>query len=393
MSAVETMTRPTEFDLCAVTTAPAFDDLRGDWDELVRSMRRPSPFLLHGWLSEWWRHYGQDAALAVHVASRNGKLVGAAPLLVRSRLGVQVTSFLGGDQSALGDVLLAPDEDESVAGVLLGASRDGPGYLDVSGLPRGSRLASTLGSSVEVVERVEAPVLDLRDGWEDVYRSRTSSKKRNLHRRRRRQLGELGRLELVIARDLDSLVPALEDAFRLHALRWEGRPDGSDFASERGRRFQRAALLRLAEHDIPRIVLLKLDGRSIAFHYYFAFQGRMIVHRLGFDPTFGRFSPGLVNTLDTIEAAAAEGLTQVEFLGGGERYKVELADRFDPLCRALGLARGLRAHALVKAELAAMQARLRLKRSSALRRAYFEGLAPIRRIVSRERASAGASAP
>jgi CelD/BcsL family acetyltransferase involved in cellulose biosynthesis len=113
----------------------------------------------------------------------------------------------------------------------------------------------------------------------------------------------------------------------------------------------------------------------------------MIVHRLGFDPAYARYSPGLVNTLDTIQAASDEGLTYVEFLGGAERYKVELADDFDPLCRALGLARGVRARALVRAETAAVEARLRLKSSTRLRRAYIEGLAPVRRGLGRARAT------
>jgi CelD/BcsL family acetyltransferase involved in cellulose biosynthesis len=377
-------------DLRTVTSAEAFDDLGAEWDTLVRAMPRPSPFMLHGWLSEWWRQYGGGAELAVPTARRSGILVAAAPLLRRRRLGVDMTSFLGGDQSALGDVLLAPGEDDALAGTLLDVERAGPGYLDVQGLPRGSRLAEALGARVEVVERVEAPVLDLQGGWDAVYRERTGSKKRNLHKRRRRQLSELGRLEVVVARDLDALLRALEDAFRLHALRWDGRPDGSDFASARGRAFQRAAIQRLAELDVARIVLLRLDGRAIAFHYYFAFEGRMIVHRLGFDPAFARFSPGLVNTLDTIEAASSEGLTAVEFLGGAERYKVELADRLDPLCRGLGLARGIRARALVELELRRMEARLRLKRSPTLRRAYFEWLAPLRRIAGRRGAPAGA---
>ena len=54
---------------------------------------------------------------------------------------------------------------------------------------------------------------------------------------------------------------------------------------------------------------------------------------------------------------------RVEFLGGAERYKVELADGFDPLCHGLGLARGLRARALVEAQLAVIRLRLRLKES------------------------------
>ena len=218
-----------------------------------------------------------------------------------------------------------------------------------------------------------------------VYASKTSSKKRNLHRRRRRQLGELGPLEVRVAREPEELLAALEDAFRLHRLRWEGRPDGSGFATPMGERFHRAAVLRLAELDIPRIVLLRLAGRAIAFHYYLAFEGRMYVHRLGFDPDFARYSPGLVNTLDTLEAAAAEGLTRVEFLGGAERYKLELADGFDPLCHGLGLARGVRARSLVAAELGVIRLRMRLKESPRFRRLYVDGLAPLRRLKAGSR--------
>jgi CelD/BcsL family acetyltransferase involved in cellulose biosynthesis len=190
-----------------------------------------------------------------------------------------------------------------------------------------------------------------------------------------------------VARTSDELLAALEEAFRLHDLRWEGRPDGSDFATPTGRTFHRAAMLALAELDVPRIVLLMLDGRAIAFHYFFALEGRMYVHRLGFDPAFARYSPGLVNTLDTLEAAAAEGLTRVEYLGGAERYKLELSDELDPLFQAMGLARGPWARTVVAARVANIRLRLRLKREPALRRLYVEGLAPIRRLGARSRPS------
>jgi CelD/BcsL family acetyltransferase involved in cellulose biosynthesis len=257
--------------------------------------------------------------------------------------------------------------------------------FDLYGLPTRSHIADAVGSSIALIERVEAPVLDLSPGWEAVYHAKTSSKKRNLHRRRRRQLSELGQLEVVVARDLEDLRPALEEAFRLHLLRWEGRPDGSGFATPVGQRFHREVLETLAEFDVPRIVLLKLDGRAIAFHYYLAFEGCMYVHRLAFDPAVGRFSPGLVNTLDTIEAAAAEGLTRVEFLGGAERYKLELADRTEPLCHGLGLARNARGRAAVSARLAMIRLRLRLKQSPSLQRFYLDGAAPIRRLLARSR--------
>jgi len=370
-----------------VSTTDGFEALAPEWDDLVRAMPRPSPFLLHGWLAEWWRHYGGKSELNVHVARRDGRLVGALPLVSRRRAGVRVATFMGGSELALPDVLLAPGQDgEDCERLIRRLAESGCHVVDLPGLPAGSRIAAGLGSRLELIRRVEAPVLDLAGGWEAVYLAKTSSKKRSLHRRRRRQLEGLGTVEVSVARALDELEPALEEAFALHARRWEGRPDGSDFASDAGKRFHRAAIGRLAAIDVARIVTLRVAGRAAAFHYYFALGGRMYVHRLAFDPALARFSPGLVNTLDAIEAAADEGLGRVEFLGGDERYKLELADRFEPLYHGFGLASGARGRAYAAAHVNGIRLRMRLKRSPRLHRLYVDGVAPVRRLGRRSRA-------
>ena len=74
-------------------------------------MPRPSPFMLHAWIAEWWRHHGDGLELAVHVARRDGRLLGALPLVVRRRAGLRVASFIGGRVSVLPDLLLAPGAD------------------------------------------------------------------------------------------------------------------------------------------------------------------------------------------------------------------------------------------------------------------------------------------
>jgi CelD/BcsL family acetyltransferase involved in cellulose biosynthesis len=141
-------------------------------------------------------------------------------------------------------------------------------------------------------------------------------------------------------------------------------------------------LARLAAIDVARIVTLRVGGRAVAFHYFFALEGTMYVHRLAFDPALARFSPGLVNTLDAIAAASEEGLTRVEFLGGDERYKLELADGFAPLCHGFGVASGARGRAYAAAHVGIIRLRLRAKRSERLRQLYFDGMAPLRRLVS-----------
>ncbi len=374
---------PPEITATTVRDPRVFEELSAEWDSLVAAMPRPSPFLCHGWLLQWWRHYGNGAELQVHVARRGERLVGALPLLAVRRRGVRVARYIGGTSAALADVLVAEagDSDATAAVLLESSAAAGNHLLDVFGVPAESRLMRALQDyDVWEIEMVEAPVLALDGGWDETYRQKTNAKKRNLHGRRRRQLERLGRLEVSVARRGRQLEAALEEAFVLHRLRWRGRPDHSDFGTDAGMRFHRDAMHALLELDAPRIVTLRLDGRAIAFHYYFAMFDRMYVHRLGFDPAYARYSPGLVNTLDAIRAAAGEGARRVEFLGGGERYKLDLADGVEPMHRVIGQTRGLRGQIWARSATAMLRARLRLKRVPAINRAYYRGLAPARRL-------------
>jgi CelD/BcsL family acetyltransferase involved in cellulose biosynthesis len=363
-----------------ISTAEGFARLAEPWDELVRSMPRPSPFLLHAWLDEWLRHNRDRVRPVVHAAFDDGRLVGGLPLCLVERRGLKVLSFQGGSQSALADMVLDRAAPASIAKALANrAESSGQDLAVLYGLPASSRLVDAVGADrVHLVERSEAPVLELDGGWEDVYRAKTTAKRRNQNARKRKQLAATGQLETQVAREPDELEAALEEAFELHEIRWRGRPDGSGFATPAGRQFHRAALRRFAELGIPRIVVLRLDGRAIAFHYFFLFERRMYVNRLAFDPAYARHSPGLLNTLDAIEAAAAEGATMVEFLGGAERYKLELADRLEPLYEAIGLAPTLRGRLAVAGVVNGIRLRKWAKQSQGLRRFYYEGLAPAR---------------
>jgi CelD/BcsL family acetyltransferase involved in cellulose biosynthesis len=375
---------PAEVAFTTITDASSFEGLEAEWDELVRAMPRPSPYLLHGWLCEWWRHYGDGRRLCIHVGYRDGRLVAALPLCVSERGRARTLEFLGGGTSALADLLLADGENGSVGRALAErAAQSGQHFADLFGLTSRSRLAAALGpSGLRLVPRVEAPVLDLSKGWESVYEEKTSSKRRNLHRRRRNQLAKLGKVELSIARSEAELATALEHAFDLYARRWCGRPDNSDFTTPTGRQFERSAVRALAAKGVPQIVLLKVDDRPIAFFYCLALAGRMYAHKLAFDPAFGRCSPGVLTVLDTLELASEEGLTTVEFLGGAERFKVELADRFDPLYEGIGLTNGPLGPGFAAARVGSIRLRARMKASPKAQWLYHRGLGIPRRLLA-----------
>lgn len=359
-----------------VSTLEGFDALAPEWDGLVAAMARPSPFFLQGWLRALWPLCDEPR---ICVARQDGHLVGALPLDVRRRSGVRVAEFIGGGNSHLADLLIAPDAGGDVATALLDeARRSSFDFADLFGMPAGSRIAQAAG--LRLLERVEAPVLDLDRDWEAVYASKTSTKTRQTNRRKLRRLGELGRLEFSLAVEPDDVGSALDETFRIHELRWRGRADGSGLRRPEVRAAQRAAYRSLA--GIARILTLSIDGRAIAYNCVLVVANRLYSHRLAFDPAYAQWSPGLACTLEICERAAAEGIERVEFLGGGEEYKLQLADRLEPLYEGFGLAQTARGRAAVTGRLGLVAARRRLKRFRRLHRLYVEGLAPARRAIA-----------
>jgi CelD/BcsL family acetyltransferase involved in cellulose biosynthesis len=329
-----------------ISGEPAFVDLGSSWDNLVRAMPRPTPFLLHGWLVEWYRHYGGGAGLAIQTAFRDDKLVGAFPLVHRPWRGLRVARFLGGEQSSLADVLLSPAEERSTAAALIDRAAAQHDFAELFGLSRGSRLASIAApGELHLFKRADGPVLELTDDWDALYQAKLSSKKRSSYRRRRQQLERVGTVEFVLARARKDVEAALEDCFRLHLLRWAGRPDGSGFATDAGVSFHRFALA-------------------------FACAGRLYGYRTAFDPSFARHSPGLLTLHQLLAAACEEGLQRAELLGAADRFKLELADDLEPLHLGLGLARTLQGRAVVTIRTGVRRLRERVSRSTTARRAY-----------------------
>lgn len=356
-----------------VTSEAGFIELAGSWDDLVRAMPRPSPFLLHSWLLEWWRHYGRGADLVVHVAFRGDRLVGALPLCTRRRFGLRVSEFVGGTWAILADALVASGEDARavVAGLAARAVEGEHDFADLFGLPGSSRLVAALPQgSLRLVQRLEAPVCDLGPSWEEAYTSRLSSKARSERRRRLRQLEQHGTVESEVARTREEIAGALEDAFVVHDQRWRGRRDASGFITETGKRFHRAALLALADQDVARGLTIRLDGRPIAFSLYLQLAGRSYGMNMAFDPAYAPYGPGSEAKLQAIEASWSEGVRRIELLGTAAEHKRRFSDRFEPVYEGIGLARTRRGRAATDALLAGIRIRRAFKRSKTARKLY-----------------------
>jgi CelD/BcsL family acetyltransferase involved in cellulose biosynthesis len=364
----------TEVRVRALTDVTAIWQLGSAWDGLVERMPRPSPYLLSSWVNAWFSERGFESRPYVLVAERGDELVGIAPFALQRRGRVEVAMFAGGDESALGDVVLAPGEPpETARRLLAGLAASAADMLDVFGLPARSVLAEAAGPRLRVVQRVESPVTEMPDGWEAAYKRHRSGNRRNQDRRRERQLGELGALEFSLATDAEAVRKDLPDAFELHRLRWQGRPDRSTFGLPAGRRFQRVALPQMADEGRFAMLTMRLDGRPLAFHSWFVVGSSIYFHRNAFDAKLARYGPGLVALRRSLAEAAERGATRVEYLGGAEQFKCDLADSFEPLYQGFGLGHGIAGRAYVIRAQLALAIRKRLKQNEHLHRLYRSG--------------------
>jgi CelD/BcsL family acetyltransferase involved in cellulose biosynthesis len=376
-----------------ITSLAEFEALKPQWDRLVLAMATPTPFMLHSWLAEWWRHHGKDRSMLVAALIRDGEVVAGLPFEVEQKGPLRVLHFMGRHHAALADVVAGdPEIARASTKPLLERVNAvaSPDYSNLFGLRAEAEFARGLDNAERLmVRRVDSPTLDLSKGWDVVYREKTSSRRRNLHKRRWRQLGDEGDVTISIAADPEAVAATMNDAFRLHDLRWRGRPDGSEFTTPTGRPFNEAAARRLAADGVVRMLMLHVAGKPVAFHYYFMLAQRMYVYRLAFDPALGKCSPGVLATLAALEAAAAEGATKVEYLGGGERYKVELSDDTSPMHQLIGLPSTIRGQVASFVTRGVLNGRLRLKESERARAFYFETLAPARRLIRRQAGDSG----
>src|SRR4051794_13573494 len=155
----------------ALTDVSALAQMDGAWDSLVEAMPRPSPYLFSAWVLAWFAETAFGSTPYVVVAERAGELVGFAPFAIRQAGRTRVAVFAGAHESALGDIVLAPGGPPETARALLSAL---PGSsmqaLDVFGLPADSALARAAGSDLSVIERVESPVTDMPEGWDEAYK-------------------------------------------------------------------------------------------------------------------------------------------------------------------------------------------------------------------------------
>ncbi len=81
------------------------------------------------------------------------------------------------------------------------------------------------------------------------------------------------------------------------------------------------------------LAFLKIRGREIAAFFSFNFLDTYYLFNSGYDPEYGRLSPGIILAAYSIQEAIKKGKKRFNFLRGREDYKYRLGGQEERIFR------------------------------------------------------------
>lgn len=323
---------------CAVETVrdfAAFLDLEPEWNEAVERAGIPHPFLRHEWIRTWWECFGGDRELHILVVRSLGRVVAIAPLMVERtrmyRVPVRRLRLMENDHTPCIDIIVTERPHEAYRAIW-NALRNGSERWDVlllSQILSGSAtgrvmldLAKANGNPTGVWDSEKSPYLELTGTWES-YHASLSSKFRSNLRNRLSRLTQLGEPRLEVLRDAHSIKAACDEALRLEASGWKAQEGTSICSDPAVERFYTTLADRGTEHGWLQLMFLNVNGRRIATSYGAVYDRRLFLFKTGYDPEYSKCSPFKLLTYFAIQEAYREGLSELDFLGDAEPWKLE----------------------------------------------------------------------
>ncbi|WP_164870844.1 GNAT family N-acetyltransferase [Mesobaculum littorinae] len=315
----------------------AFDALAPAWTAL-HARSRATVYADHGFLSAWLESYGRDAALRVVTAHRDGRLVGALPLMAGP---ARALLPLGEGRLGFAGLLLPPltpgthpeERPEAVLAALLRGFGRGR-YLRLDPVERAdadmiARAARDAGLALQRREVIQGDSVALTGGIEAYLATRSKSQRR-LIRRAEKAHEAPGFAWTETADDPEG---ALEGYLAVARTSWKAAAGTGFGADAAGAAFLRGLAHRLGP-DRARFGALH-DGQTPVCGYFALRDGDTwlaVSHE--FNETYAKSSPGRLALHRVSVAAAAAGMSRVDFMRTS-KLNQELATDSRPLDRVI----------------------------------------------------------
>jgi CelD/BcsL family acetyltransferase involved in cellulose biosynthesis len=284
-----------------ISDPKAFADLRTDWNQLLARSLTNTIFLTWEWISAWWEVFGEGTDIfVVTVRDKAGRLVGAAPLIVRRskcyRFPVKEMTFIGIGHADQQDFLIV-QRDTGIVNQILSDVYGQKQRWDVV------RLEQIPSESPLVWGRVNGdfrhggeegsscPCIKIAGSWEEYMKSLSKKFRRDIKHKINR-MNRLGKWRFHMGIDgdgLDDVVRSMEQIEAKSRKMWTGN---AFFPTNGNRDFVvRLSTLFLEQSWLDYSTIL-LNDEPVAYLLGFLYNHRYYSYNMAFSDQFREASPG-----------------------------------------------------------------------------------------------------
>ena len=290
----------------------------GEWEALARAVNAP-PFVYPGWIRAWVDAFSDRQALVLATARDASGLVAVIPLLEQGGVVRAPANWHTPEMAAIG--VSAEALVTAFEAALARAPRRVTLRFVSSDRSRVFREALTTSGyhTFERTLQVSPYALIDQQPPEGTERA-TASTKRDIARKWRRLL-DLGALEVDDRDGSTELEQLLGEGFRIEGSGWKDASGTAIASHDRTRSFYSEIAAWAARESFLSLAFLRLDGRPLAFQFGLRTPSEYFFLKGGYDPAYGRYSPGKLLHARMIEKLQSEGSSRYEFLGDMEGYK------------------------------------------------------------------------
>ena len=329
-----------------ITNIENLQQLGAVWNHLLSQSYSNNIFLTWEWISNWWEVYGREKELRVLVIKdQSHDIIAVAPLYARRKkifkgFSINEVRFLGTGEDVSPDyldlIIMKDREDEAINAFMKYISRkDGWDVLNLTDILSTSlsyailkKAASENGLIVERSECATCPYIQIPSSWEDYIAGLSKNTRYNVNRRMH-NLEKNFKTRYFIWQDIEGLQNAMERLAFLHNKRWEEKSSIHSFSSKEYNAFHQAVAKEFVPKGWLQLSCLELDGEIVGILYDYRYKNKIYYYQGGFDPSFYKYSLGLVLRAYVIQKAIEDKIEEIDLLKGGydHKYKWTESDR------------------------------------------------------------------
>ncbi|MEW6737373.1 MAG: GNAT family N-acetyltransferase, partial [Acidobacteriota bacterium] len=321
-----------------VQDSATFLAIADEWNGLVTATNN-LPFYQHEYIRNWIDNFAPTAKLRI-LLGRDPKhrLVAILPLIEeRSTTSFHILPLrqlvsISNEYSCRFD-LIARDSQAAASAFFAHLAADKSWQvIKIINVPDSGNAmhiyqsAYCAGYPVGKWEFQRSPYLQLPSCYQQLSQRLRSKFKANL-RRRRKRLEEKGVVSLEPFTSGPALENHLQDCFAIEASGWKGQ---GGFAAKQHRQlhgfYNNLAQLSAANGTLL-LLLLKLNGKPIAFQYCLNYAGVLYLIMTSYDESLKECSPGQLLMEESLKYCLTQGVKEFDFLGTDLSWKMEWSEQ------------------------------------------------------------------